>query len=119
MTENELNNYLLAKPCCESSYPFGPDALVFKVFNKMFALIGNKDGRVCITLKAEPCDVTFLSEEFTCIQRGYHMSKKHWITVTLDDEVSRGMLEEWIDNSYFLVTSKLTKAEKMNLNTKL
>lgn len=41
------------------------------------------------------------------------MNKKHWITVIVNDEVSAGMIEDWIDSSYQLVTSKLTKAQKM------
>lgn len=113
MTERELIDYLLAKPCSEDSYPFGPEAQVFKVFGKMFALIGYRNEKLTITLKASPENVTFLSEEFTGIERGYHMSKKHWITVIVNDEVSAGMIEDWIDSSYELITSKLTKAQKM------
>ena len=41
------------------------------------------------------------------------MNKKHWITVILSEEISVGMLEDWIDCSYDLVVSKLTKAQKM------
>jgi predicted DNA-binding protein (MmcQ/YjbR family) len=113
MTERELIDYLLAKPCSEDSYPFGPDAQVFKVFGKMFALIGYRNEKLTITLKASPENVTFLSEEFECIERGYHMNKKHWITIAVNNEVSIGMLEDWIDNSYSLITSKLTKTQKM------
>lgn len=98
MIRNEYIDYLLAKPCCEDSFPFGPEAHVFKVFNKMFALIGYRNEQLSITLKAAPEDVTFLTEEFTSIERGYHMNKKHWI-----------------DDSYSLVTSKLTKLEKSQI----
>lgn len=115
MTDKELVNYLLAKPCSDDSYPFGPEAQVFKVFGKMFALIGYRNEKLTITLKASPENVTFLSEEFSCIERGYHMSKKHWITVIVNDEVSIGMIEDWIDCSYDLITSKLTKIQKMRL----
>lgn len=113
MTEREWIDYLLAKPCSEDSYPFGPEAHVFKVFGKMFALIGFRNEKLTITLKASPENVTFLSEEFSCIERGYHMNKKNWITVILSEEISVGMLEDWIDCSYDLVVSKLTKAQKM------
>ena len=113
MTEREWIDYLLAKPCSEDSYPFGPEAQVFKVFGKMFALIGFRNEKLTITIKASPENVTFLSEEFSCIERGYHMNKKHWITVILSEEISVGMLEDWIDCSYDLVVSKLTKAQKM------
>ncbi|MGR6838323.1 MmcQ/YjbR family DNA-binding protein [Aliivibrio wodanis] len=115
MTERELGGYLLAKPYCVASYPFGPEAHVFKVLDKMFGLIGYRNEKLAITLKAKPENVTFLSEEFQCIERGYHMNKKHWITVTIDGEVPIGMVKEWIDHSYELVVSKLTKSERMKI----
>ncbi|MCE4936811.1 MmcQ/YjbR family DNA-binding protein [Aliivibrio fischeri] len=116
VTQNEYTDYLLAKPCCEDSFPFGPEAHVFKVFNKMFALIGCRHGQLSLTLKATPDDVTFLTEEFVSIERGYHMNKKHWITITPSQEITASMIEAWIDNSYSLVTSKLTKIERSQLN---
>lgn len=115
MTERELIDYLLAKPCSEDSYPFGPEVHVFKVFGKMFALIGYRNKNLTVTLKASPENVTFLSEEFACIERGYHMNKKHWITLSVNNEVSVGMIEDWVDSSYNLITSKLTKAQKMRV----
>ena len=113
--EKEWIDYLLAKPCSEDSFPFGPEAHVFKVFGKMFALIGYRKDQLEITLKAKPEDVTFLTEEFKEIQRGYHMSKKHWITVRCSEDVTMSMIESWIDKSYDLVVSKLTKKQKMML----
>ncbi|PQJ84861.1 MmcQ/YjbR family DNA-binding protein [Aliivibrio sifiae] len=113
--EKEWINYLLSKPCSDDSFPFGPEAHVFKVFNKMFALIGYRDGQLTITLKAKPEDVTFLTEEFKEIERGYHMSKKHWITVKCSEDITISMIESWVDNSYDLVISKLTKVQKMKV----
>ncbi|MUJ27336.1 MmcQ/YjbR family DNA-binding protein [Aliivibrio fischeri] len=112
---NEYIDYLLAKPCSEDSFPFGPEPHVFKVFNKMFALIGYRNEQLSITLKAAPGDVTFLTEEFTSIERGYHMNKKHWITITPSSDITVSMIEAWIDDSYSLVTSKLTKLEKSQI----
>jgi predicted DNA-binding protein (MmcQ/YjbR family) len=43
------------------------------------------------------------------------MNKKHWITLSVNNEVSVGMIEDWIDSSYDLITSKLTKAQKMRV----
>ncbi len=39
MNIKELESYLEAFMCAESDFPFGPDALVFKVKGKMFAII--------------------------------------------------------------------------------
>ena len=44
---------------------------------------------------------------------GYHMNKKHWNTVTVEDsDVDDETVKELIDHSYDLVYEKLTKKEK-------
>ena len=40
------------------------------------------------------------------------MNKKHWNTIVVDGSVNDKQLKEWIDNSYDLVVSGLTKKEK-------
>ena len=35
----DLRRYLLSKPEAEESFPFGPEAAVFKIQGKMFALL--------------------------------------------------------------------------------
>jgi predicted DNA-binding protein (MmcQ/YjbR family) len=50
------------------------------------------------------------------IQKGFHMSKKHWNTVLIEPDVNRKLLEELISHSYDLITGKLTKKEKEGLN---
>lgn len=39
------------------------------------------------------------------ILEGYHMNKKHWITVPLDDRISDDELFKLVDNSYSLISS--------------
>ncbi|WP_236798787.1 MmcQ/YjbR family DNA-binding protein [Aliivibrio fischeri] len=43
------------------------------------------------------------------------MNKKHWITITPSSDITVSMIEAWIDDSYSLVTSKLTKLEKSQI----
>ena len=38
------------------------------------------------------------------ILEGYHMNKKHWITVPLDDRISDEKLFELVENSYNLIS---------------
>jgi len=40
---NKLEKYLGKQKGAEGSYPFGPEALVFKVMGKMFALVSQKE----------------------------------------------------------------------------
>jgi predicted DNA-binding protein (MmcQ/YjbR family) len=43
------------------------------------------------------------------------MNKKHWITISFIDEIVADMLIDLINNSYTLIVSKLTKADKNRL----
>lgn len=118
INEQALTYYVLESRGSEQSYPFGPDAAVFKVRDKMFALIAFHKEKLCITLKATPADVEVLTEQFDAIIPGYHMNKKHWITVTVEGDVSEGMIKDLVDGSYKLVVSKLPKVQREALLVK-
>jgi len=115
MDEQSLSNYVLEHQASEQSYPFGPEARVFKVRDKMFALIAYHNDKLCITLKAAPADVEILTDQFDAIIPGYHMNKRHWITIALSGDVTAGMVKDLVDDSYRLVVSKLPKAERERL----
>jgi predicted DNA-binding protein (MmcQ/YjbR family) len=49
------------------------------------------------------------------VQPGYHMNKKHWITVLMDGSIPDKLVKQWIDDSYQLVVSGLTKKQQAEL----
>lgn len=107
-----FRDYCLSKKGTTESFPFDEVTLVFKVMNKMFALTGLDNEIATANLKCDPERAIELREEYGDIQPGYHMSKKHWNTVTLEGELTDGMIIELIDHSYNLVVAKLKKADK-------
>jgi predicted DNA-binding protein (MmcQ/YjbR family) len=106
---------LCAKPGASSSYPFGPGALVFKVGGKMFALLGDDETPLTMNLKCDPDQALALRAAYKSIMPGYHMSKRHWNTVTLDGTLSDGLVREMIEHSYELVVASLPKATREKL----
>ncbi len=115
MKKDKIEQLLAVKKGAESSYPFGPDALVFKVMGKMFALVSQKEETPKVTLKCIPADGEVLVQQFPSIMPGYYMNKKHWITLELDGELADEMVSELADNSYDLIVSKLTQANQKKL----
>ena len=115
MTKNKLEKYLSKLNSSEGSFPFGPEALVFKVMGKMFALVSQKEQTPRVTLKCTPADAMALVSEFESIIPGYHMNKKHWITISLANEVPDEMITDLANDSYMLVVNKLSKADRNNL----
>lgn len=93
------------------TFPFGEETAVYRVGGKIFALTG-ADRVTSINLKAEPADVTGLVETYDAIERGYHMNKKHWVTVQLDGSLPDGLVEELIEDSYDLIVDKLPARDR-------
>ncbi len=95
------------------SFPFDQTTLVFKVMNKMYCLESLEQQR--INLKGEPEELVELVEHYPAVSPGYHMNKKHWITVDLNQLNDDELLQSWIRKSYDLVVNKLTKKDRENL----
>ena len=112
MNDEKLENYLLSKGASKKEFPFDKVTAVYKVMNKMFALVGHKEGHININLKSLPEDALGYREIYKCVIPGYHMNKKHWNTIILDGEMSDEILGDMIDESYDLVVQKLTRKEK-------
>ncbi len=106
MNIETLREYCLSKPGAEETLPFGPDTLVYKVGGKMFLLTGLDSEDLRFNVKCDPDKAIEWREEFTCVQPGYHMNKKHWNTIVADGSVPDKQLKEWIDHSYELVAKK-------------
>ncbi|MEG0795931.1 MAG: MmcQ/YjbR family DNA-binding protein [Odoribacter sp.] len=87
------------------------DVLVFKVGGRMFCFSPMNE-ELKMTLKCDPEEALELRERFTAVLPGYHMNKRYWNTVLIDGSVSDNMLRIWIEKSYQLVLSKLTKSER-------
>jgi predicted DNA-binding protein (MmcQ/YjbR family) len=115
MKKDKLEKYLYRFKGSEGSYPFGPDALVFKVMGKMFALVSQKDKIPRVTLKCAPADCEVLVNQFESVVPGYYMNKKHWITISLTGELADGMVTDLAEGSYEIVVNKLTKADRIKL----
>ncbi|WP_017608581.1 MmcQ/YjbR family DNA-binding protein [Nocardiopsis xinjiangensis] len=107
-------------PGTEQVYPFGPEHEVFKVRGKVFLLMTELAGKPVLTLKATPLEAEALREEHPGIGPGYHMNKRHWITLYPDGSGDRGvvgdmvgeLVEELVTESYRLVVKNLPRAER-------
>lgn len=116
MNIEAYREYCIEKPGTTEEFPFDEHVLVFKVMGKVYALT-NVDNFESINLKCDPERAVTLREEYSGIIPGYHMNKKHWNTVQMDESVPLTLVKELIDHSYALVVSKLTKKDKEKLKS--
>lgn len=107
----EYRDYCLSLPATTEEFPFDDKVLVFKVCGKMFALT-NIDTFQSINLKCDPDYALELREQYPAVKEGYHMSKKHWNSVDMDNSISDKLLHDWIKHSYDCVVKGLPKKMK-------
>ena len=124
-TVSELRAACQQLPGSAESFPFGPDTLVWKIGGSMYALLGLSQDPLTLSLKCAPLWAEALRREHPQIVPGYHLSKRHWNTLTLDGPLpdqgvaARGipdaLVSELLAHSYALVVGRLTRAARTGL----
>lgn len=115
MTRDELQNYCLSLTSATEDFPFGPQAAVYKVRGKMFAILPVSESPQTISLKCDPIEVPLLREKYEAVNGGYHLNKTHWNTVTINSDLPDKQVIEMVEDSYLLVRQKLTKKVQKEL----
>lgn len=110
-----IRNYCMAKQAVTECFPFDESTLVFKVVDRMFALIDlENNDRIC--LKCEPEYAIELRDRYNGIEGAFHFNKKYWNQVYLESDVSDRLITELIDHSYNEVIKKFTRKQKAIYN---
>ncbi|MFK8909982.1 MmcQ/YjbR family DNA-binding protein [Streptomyces sp. YS-3] len=115
MTPQELRDFCLAFNAVTEEFPFDAGTSVFKVLGKMFALSNLSGTPLTANLKCDPDDAVRLRAEYPAIVPGWHMNKRHWNTVDIDQLPDR-LVRELIEDSYDLVVAGLPKSERLRLD---
>lgn len=121
MNLEEVRTYCLSLPYVEEYMPFGDGVLCFKVGGiengKIFAFLSLDPGRCAIGLRATPERCIELREEHSQIIPGYHLNKKHWNTVYIEDGLSYKLIQSLITDSHALLFDSLPKKIKLLLES--
>jgi predicted DNA-binding protein (MmcQ/YjbR family) len=103
-------------PGAVEDYPFGDSVAVFKVGDRMFALVSLEGSPGTVSLKCDPSLALDWRARYSAVRPGYHLNKRHWNTVDLDGSVDDSELREMVDHSYELVVSQLPQAVRVRLS---
>jgi predicted DNA-binding protein (MmcQ/YjbR family) len=106
VTPEELRAACLGHLGASEEFPFGPDTSVFKVGRKMFALSGLVRLPLRVSVKCDPELGERLRATYAAIVPGYHLNKRHWLTIELDGSVPDELVRQLIEDSYDLVRPK-------------
>lgn len=116
MNVEEIRLYCLSKREVTESFPFDEETLVFKVANKIFAIVPlERHGQ--ISLKCDPDYAIELREQYDGeIIPAWHLNKQHWNAVFFDNSsLSADFVKSLIDHSYKLIVKSLKKADRERL----
>jgi len=106
VTAAQLRRLCLKLPDAEETFPFGPETSVFKIGGKMFALAQLRRKPLQVSVKCEPELGEQLRASYAEIEPGYHLNKRHWLTVTLGGAAPEELVRELVAGSYELVAPR-------------
>ncbi|PNF11939.1 hypothetical protein A6J71_18070 [Enterobacter cancerogenus] len=105
----------LALPFTEHCWPFGPEFDVFKVGGKIFMLVAVAHGRPHVSLKSDPEKSLLNQQIYHGVEPGYHLNKKHWISLYGTDDITPDVVTDFIHDSWHLVVDKLPKKDQKRI----
>lgn len=115
MNIEEVREYGLSLPSATERCPFGPDTLALEIGGRMFCLLDLSAEWRFYNLKADPEYAATLCERYSSIRPGYHMNKRHWISVDFEGDVPDSVQRELIRHSYGETGKKLSKKMQREL----
>jgi predicted DNA-binding protein (MmcQ/YjbR family) len=109
-----LRDLCLSFPGSQETFPFRPGAPVYKVAGKVFALSLERTP-LSVNLKSDPALAAQLREAYPEIGPGWHMNKRHWITVVLAGALAEQLVHDLVEDSYDLVVAGLPRTRQAAL----
>lgn len=114
MNIEDFREYCVSFDGVTEEFPFDEETLAFKVMDKIFAMT-DVDSFDKINLKCDPVKAAMLRDLYKDVRPGYHMNKKHWITVDPSGELDDELIKEWIKHSYEQVVENLPRKKQKKL----
>jgi len=96
----------------EADFPFGPDIEVYRIGGKIFMLMSRLRGLSCITVKCDPLDAQELRHRYPEITPGYHMNKRHWVTVLPGDGIDAELVQDLVKHAYQTAAAGIPKIRR-------
>jgi predicted DNA-binding protein (MmcQ/YjbR family) len=105
MTGAELRKLCLALTGAREEFPFSLQVSVFKTTGKIFALSALSEEPLRVSVKCDPDLGAQLRLTYPSIVPGYHLNKRHWLTITIDDSIPERLVVDLVEGSHELVAA--------------
>ena len=101
-------------PFDKATSKYDKELLVFYVADKWFCFVNVEKFDFC-DLKCDPEESKELQEKYQGIKPGYHMNKKHWVSVYFKSDVPDSAVKELVRKSYELIVKSLPQKVQQSL----
>lgn len=108
MNIETIRNYCLAKPQATEDSAFGPECVLFRVYDKIFAYL-NLDTPDRVVVKCNPDRAVELRDRYVGIRPAWHWNKRYWNELHFDTDVPDALILQLIDHSLSEVLHKLPR----------
>lgn len=115
MNIEELREYCLSQKDATEYMPFEDEYLIYRIFDKWFAVIPLRDPELKISVKCDPPQAIDLREQYNCVEAAWHFNKKYWNSISLNGDMDDETVKYWIRHSIEEVMKKLPKKHKRNI----
>jgi predicted DNA-binding protein (MmcQ/YjbR family) len=107
---DDVTEHCLALPGAAEDFPFGEQPAVYRVGGKIFALLSENTDPPRVSVKLQPDEVVAMKAQHPdTVLPGYHLNKRHWVTVLLDGGLPEDVVSELIEQSYDIVVASLPR----------
>ena len=114
MNIEQVREFCLALPGVTEDSPYGPDMIVFRIERKIFLHLALEYADPRISIKLPPEEGQELREKYDTIRAAYHLNKRHWNDILIENTFPSDQIQNWILKSYHLVLSSLPKKLREN-----
>ena len=104
MTIQEVRDHILSLNPNITENLFADHWLSWRIGGKWFALTELDVEEPWISIKLPPQVGAQLRERYNAVRPAYHMNKKYWITVPLDERIEDEELFKLVEKSYNLIS---------------
>ena len=87
MNIEEIREFALSLPHVTEDMPFGPDVLALRIGGKIFCLLELSGHWQFYNLKVDPDFSLDLQDRYSSIRPGFHMNKRHWISIDFNSSI--------------------------------
>lgn len=115
MNIEKLRDYCLSLPFATERSPFGSDTLAMEIGGRMFCLMTLDGEWDFYNIKVNPDYAIELCERYSGIRPGYHMNKRHWVSVAFQGDVPDLVQEKLLYHSYCQTALRLPKKVQTQL----